>query len=73
MRVFVNNQEVEIMPGMTVRHALIGAGFQKILPKSVRVMDEWENTIGMEGALDEGAKILVVNGTEAFRPKGKSR
>jgi hypothetical protein len=26
MRVFVNNQEVPLLPGMTVRHALIGEG-----------------------------------------------
>jgi hypothetical protein len=26
MKVFVNNQEVPLLPGMTVKHALIGAG-----------------------------------------------
>jgi len=65
MRVFVNNQEVELLPGMTVRHALIGAGFQKPLPKELLVTDEWGNSIGMDGALDEGAKILVGSVIEA--------
>ena len=69
MKVFVNNQEVEILPGMTVRHALIGAGFQKTLSEWTRVTDEWGNAIGMDGALDEGAKIIVGNGTEVICQK----
>ena len=69
MKVFVNNQEVEILPGMTVRHALIGAGFQKTLSESARVTDEWGNAIGMDGAMAEGAKIIVENGTEVICQK----
>ncbi len=68
MRVFVNSREVELLPGMTVRHALIGAGFQNSLPEGVRVTDEWGNSIGMDGAVDEGAKILVSCEPETFRP-----
>jgi hypothetical protein len=69
MRVFINNQEVELLPGMTVRHALIGAGFQKPLSDGTLVTDEWGNTIGMDGALDEGAKIIVGSGSEAVCTK----
>ncbi len=70
MRVFVNNQEVELLPGMTVRHALIGAGFQNRLPEGARATDEWGNLVGMDGAVDEGAKILVSSGIETFSPNG---
>ena len=69
MKVFVNNQEVELLPGMTVRHALIGAGVQKALSEVVRVTDEWGNSIGMDGTVDEGTKIIVVSETESIRPK----
>jgi len=73
MRVFVNSQEVELLPGMTVRHALIGAGFQKSLLEEVLVTDEWGNAIGMDGAVDEGAKILVGSGDEAICPEDYSQ
>ncbi len=73
MRVFVNNQEVEILPGMTVRHALIGAGFQKWISEWTRVTDEWGNAIGMDGAVDEGARILVGNEEEKYRIKNQRR
>ena len=71
MRVFVNKQAVEILPGMTVRHALISAGFQGMLSEEVRVTDEWGNSIGMDGALDEDAKISVCKSSESVRPKDK--
>ncbi len=62
MRIFVNNQEVELLPGMTVRHALIGAGLHKTLAEGTLVTDEWGNPVGLEGELIEGARIIV--GTE---------
>jgi len=69
MMVFVNNQEVKILPGMTVRHALIGAGLQKTLSEEVRVTDEWGNSIGLDGAVDEGARIIVGSEEEAICPE----
>ncbi len=58
MRVFVNDKAVDILPGMTVRHALISAGLlHEIGPK--KVYDEWGNEIGLDGALSEGARIFV--------------
>ena len=72
MRVFVNSREVELLPGMTVRHALIGAGFQKRLPEGAQVTDEWGNSIGMDGAVDEGAKILVSCEPERLRPNNST-
>jgi len=69
MKVFVNSQEVELLPCMTVRHALIGAGFQEKISEGTLVTDEWGNPVGMDGALDEGAKIIVVSGTKPRRPE----
>jgi len=59
MKVFVNNQAVHIYAGMTVRHALLTAGLLEELKASKKVYDEWDNEIGLEGALEEGARIYI--------------
>lgn len=59
MKVLVNDMEVHLAPGMTVRHALIGAGLLRDVEAGKRVYDEWGNEIGLEGALYEGARIHV--------------
>ena len=59
MTVFVNDKPVEILPGMTVRHALIKAGLFKEVVKAKKVYDEWGDEIGLDGALSEGMKIFV--------------
>jgi hypothetical protein len=58
MRVYVNDKAVDILPGMTVRHALISAGLSCEIGRK-KVYDEWGNEIGLDGALSEGAKIFV--------------
>lgn len=58
MRVYVNDRPVELAPGMRVRHALLAAGY----PPSARglaVRDEWGHVMGLDGALSEGARIMV--------------
>lgn len=59
MKVYVNNKPVEIIHGMSVKHALINAEILKegILIKSIT--DEWGNEIGMDGELSEGYRIFV--------------
>jgi hypothetical protein len=59
MTVYVNNEPVDLLPGMTVRHALISAGLLKDTETSKKVYDEWGNELGLDGALSEGAKIYV--------------
>jgi hypothetical protein len=59
MKVFVNDKPIEILPGMTVRHALISAGLLKELEASKRVFDEWGNEVGLDGALAEGSRIYL--------------
>ena len=59
MKVYVNQKPVEILPGMTVRHALVSAGLLKAMEKSKKVYDEWGNELGLDGALSEGMRIYV--------------
>jgi len=59
MRVYVNQESVDVLPGMTVRHALIAAGFFKEIETLKKVYDEWGNELGLNGALSEGMKIKI--------------
>jgi hypothetical protein len=59
MIVFVNDKRVELLPGMTVKHALTQAGLLKSLEAGKRVYDEWGNEIGLDGAICENMKIFV--------------
>ncbi len=42
MKVFVNDQEVTLGPGMTVKHALTAAGLVNEVEKEKRSMTRWE-------------------------------
>ncbi len=58
MKVYVNDKPVDLLPGMTVGHALLSSGLlAEIGPK--KVYDAWGNEIGLDGALNEGMKIYV--------------
>ena len=59
MKVYVNDQEFELVPGMTVKHALIDAGLLDMIKQGKKVYDEMDNEIGLSGALTEGAKIYI--------------
>lgn len=59
MRVYVNQRAVDVLPGMTVRHALISSGLLKEADPSMKVYDEWGNELGLDGALSDGMKIYV--------------
>jgi hypothetical protein len=59
MKVYVNQQSIDLLPGMTVKHALIAAGLLKDIGASKKVYDEWGNELGLGGALCEGMKINV--------------
>jgi hypothetical protein len=59
MKVYVNYRPIEILPGMTVKHTLIGAGLLKEIEELKKVYDEWGNEIGLDGAMSEGKKIYV--------------
>jgi hypothetical protein len=59
MKVFVNDREIDLAPGMTVRHALIGAGVLPEIEAGDCVFDEWNNELGLDGALNDSARIYV--------------
>jgi len=59
MRVYVNNIPCDLLPGMTVRHALIQSGLLKKEVQTQKVFDEQGNEIGLDGALSEGEKIYL--------------
>lgn len=59
MTVYVNERPIELLPGMTVKHALIGAGLIGEILVGKKAYDERGNEIGTEGSLAEGTKIYV--------------
>ncbi len=59
MKVFVNNSEIHLVPGMTVRHAIIGAGLLDDINAGKKVFDEWGNEIGLDGAVSDNYRIYV--------------
>jgi hypothetical protein len=62
MRIFVNDREMEIARGMTVKHALTQAGLLAEIRAARKVFDEWGNEVGLDGALSEGMKLYVTKG-----------
>lgn len=57
--IYVNEMEIELLRGMTVRHALISAGLLEQVEKGNKVYDRWGNELGLDGALTEGMLIAV--------------
>jgi hypothetical protein len=59
MRIWLNDQPVDLIQGMTVRQALIQADLISIIEKGARVFDEWGNEVGLDGALSDGSRIYL--------------
>jgi len=59
MKIFVNDKEIDLLPGMAIRHALIGAGLVEEVKTGKKVYDEWGNEIGLDGALTDDTKLYV--------------
>lgn len=59
MKVYVNDEEINVPAGMTVKNALTAAGLLNEIEKGKKVYDEMGNEIGLGGALTEGTKIFV--------------
>jgi len=59
MKLWVNHQPVDLLEGMTVRHALIQADLVKEIEKGKKVYDEWGNEVGLDGAVEEGQRFEV--------------
>jgi hypothetical protein len=59
MKVYVNDDPVHVLPGLTVKHALIRGGVLEEIEGGKKVTDEWGNELGLDGALAEGMKLYV--------------
>jgi hypothetical protein len=59
MKVYVNDREFELVPGMTVKHALIDAGLLDMIKQGKKAYDEMDNEVGLSGELTDGAKIYI--------------
>jgi len=59
MKVYVDDHPVQVLPGATVKHALIRAGVLEEIERGKRVYDEWGNEVGLDGALAEGMKFSL--------------
>jgi hypothetical protein len=59
MKLWVNNQPVDLLEGMTIRHALIQADLVKEIEKGKKVYDEWGNEVGLDGAVEAGQRFEV--------------
>jgi hypothetical protein len=59
MRVWLNNKAVDLIAGMTVRQVLIQTGLLREIEKGTKVFDEWGNQVGLDGALEEGARLEI--------------
>jgi hypothetical protein len=59
MKVYINNQPLDLLPGMKIKHALINAGLLEEIITGKKVYDEWSHEVGLEGALTEGMALWV--------------
>jgi len=59
MKIWVNDQPVDLLEGMTVRHALIQSDLLGAVEQGQRVVDEWGNQVGLDGAVEEGQRFEV--------------
>ena len=59
MIVYVNDKAVFLLPGMTIRHALIKTGLIAGIESGQKAFDEWGNEIGLDGSVEEGIKIYI--------------
>ena len=73
MKIFVNYRPFDLLPGMTVKHALVAAGLLRERGASKKTYDQWGNELGLDGALFEGMKIYVKNTkSQALHLSGKT-
>ena len=59
MKVYVNDEEINVPTGMTVKNALTAAGLLNEIEQGKKVYDDMGNEIGLGGALTEGTKLFV--------------
>jgi hypothetical protein len=61
MRIWLNGKPVFLVAGMTVRQALIQTRLLQEVIHGAKVLDEWGNEMGLDGALEEGCRIKLMS------------
>ncbi|GAA0357518.1 hypothetical protein [Bacillus horti] len=64
MKIFVNNQEIELFQGATVKHALLKANpelYHLVYDKKADVFDQEGNPVELHGAVSSGWSYQVLN------------
>ena len=56
MRIWLNEQPLDLATGMKIRDALIQADLLQEIEKGSRIFDEWGNEVGLDGALQDGCR-----------------
>lgn len=66
MHILVNEREITLVKGMTVRHALTAFAGESADSCSWLVRDQWGNPIGLDGTLRDGdaIKAVIAHGEE---------
>jgi len=59
LQVYVNGQPLDLVPGMTVRHALVAADLLITLAQGRKVYDDWGNELGLDGAVLPEMRLWV--------------
>jgi hypothetical protein len=59
MRIWLNDQPIQIIRGMKIREALIQADLMQEIEKGAKVVDEWGNEVGLDGALEDESRYKL--------------
>jgi hypothetical protein len=59
VEIWVNDQPVTLLTGMTVRQALMQLDLLGAVEGGLRVFDEWGNQVGLDGTVEEGQRFEV--------------
>jgi hypothetical protein len=59
MRVYVNDREVDLVPGMSVKHALIRLDLLNEIQAGKKAYDEQGHELGLDGALFDRMRIYL--------------
>jgi hypothetical protein len=62
MRIYINDKAIDLISGMSVRQALTQAGLMEEIEKGARVYDTWGNETGLDGSLEDDARLTVKAG-----------